>query len=314
MIEIKNLCKTYEDHSGQVKALDNVSFNLPNKGMIFIVGKSGCGKTTLLNILGGLDNLTSGEVLINKKSLSSFSVSELDNYRNTTVGFVFQDFCLIERMSVKNNIKMALEFQNSSTKINYNELLRSFGLTGLAHRKPTQLSAGQKQRVAIARAIVKNPGIILADEPTGNVDEKTSVQIMDILKNISKEKLVVIISHNNDEAFKYGDRIIQMSDGKIISDKSINRSSSEQLYIDSQEVILPGNGEVSDVDLEILNTVVKKRKGDIKISQSPELFQEQEVQETGKPIKLEKANMNFFTKLKFATFFFKKKFVFNLFT
>ena len=313
MIEIKNLCKTYEDHSGQVKALDNVSFNLPNKGMIFIVGKSGCGKTTLLNILGGLDNLTSGEVLINKKSLSSFSVSELDNYRNTTVGFVFQDFCLIERMSVKNNIKMALEFQNSSTKINYNELLRSFGLTGLAHRKPTQLSAGQKQRVAIARAIVKNPDIILADEPTGNVDEKTSVQIMDILKNISKEKLVVVISHNNDEAFKYGDRIIQMSDGKIISDKSINRSSSEQLYIDSQEVILPGNGEVSDVDLEILNTVVKKRKGDIKISQSPELFQEQEVQETGKPIKLKKANMNFFTKLKFATFFFKKKFVFNLF-
>ena len=118
MIEIKNLCKTYEDHSGQVKALDNVSFNLPNKGMIFIVGKSGCGKTTLLNILGGLDNLTSGKVFINNKSLSSFSVAELDNYRNNTVGFVFQDFCLIERMTVKNNIKMALEFQNSSTKIN----------------------------------------------------------------------------------------------------------------------------------------------------------------------------------------------------
>ena len=110
MIEIRNLCKTYIDHSGQFKALDNVSFSLPNKGMIFIVGKSGCGKTTLLNILGGLDNLTSGKVFINNKSLSSFSVAELDNYRNNTVGFVFQDFCLIERMTVKNNIKMALEF------------------------------------------------------------------------------------------------------------------------------------------------------------------------------------------------------------
>ena len=313
MIEIKNLCKTYEDHSGKVKALDNISFSLPNKGMVFVVGKSGCGKTTLLNILGGLDNLTSGDVYFNNKSLSSFSVNELDNYRNTTVGFVFQDFCLIERMSVKDNIKMALEFQNSSTKINYNKLLKDFGLSGLGRRKPAQLSAGQKQRVAIARAIVKNPDIILADEPTGNVDEKTSILIMDILKNISKEKLVVVISHNNDEAFKYGDRIIQMHDGKIVSDKSIFGSSSERLYIKPQEIVLPGHGHLSDADLEILNTVVKSNNGNTKISQNPEPFQEQNFEKEEKTLNLKKTKMSLRTKLKYAAFFFKKKIVFNSF-
>ena len=231
MIEVRNLCKTYEDSSGVVKALNNVSFVLPTKGMVFIVGKSGCGKTTLLNIIGGLDNLTSGDVFINNMSLSHFSIKDLDNYRNTTVGFVFQDFCLIDRMSVKDNIKMSLEFQSSNKKVNYSKLLRDFGLTGLGRRKPTQLSAGQKQRVAIARAIVKDPEIILADEPTGNVDERTSIQIMEILKEISKEKLVVIISHNTDEAYRYGDRIIEMSDGCIIKDNTLNKNSLKSVSI-----------------------------------------------------------------------------------
>lgn len=313
MIEVKKLCKVYEDSSGKVQALDNVSFSLPTKGMVFIVGKSGCGKTTLLNILGGLDNLTSGEVLVNRKSLASFSVGELDNYRNSTIGFVFQDFCLIDRMSVKNNIKMSLEFQSSIKKVNYKDLLQQFGLTGLARRKPTQLSAGQKQRVAIARAIVKDPEIILADEPTGNVDEKTSRQIMDILKKISDEKLVVVISHNNDEAYKYADRIIEMSDGKIISDKILNKNSSEKLLLTTKEVILPGNGEISDVDLEIMNNVVRKSEGKIKITQNESLYIEKAVPKTDESIPLRKAKMSNFTKFKYAGFFFRKKFVFNLF-
>ncbi len=313
MIEVKKLCKVYEDSSGKVQALDNVSFSLPTKGMVFIVGKSGCGKTTLLNILGGLDNLTSGEVLVNRKSLASFSVGELDNYRNSTIGFVFQDFCLIDRMSVKNNIKMSLEFQSSIKKVNYKDLLQQFGLTGLARRKPTQLSAGQKQRVAIARAIVKDPEIILADEPTGNVDEKTSRQIMDLLKKISDEKLVVVISHNNDEAYKYADRIIEMSDGKIISDKILNKNSSEKLLLTTKEVILPGNGEISDVDLEIMNNVVRKSEGKIKITQNESLYIEKAAPKTNESIPLRKAKMSNFTKLKFASFFFRKKFVFNLF-
>ena len=313
MIEVRNLCKTYEDSSGVVKALNNVSFVLPTKGMVFIVGKSGCGKTTLLNIIGGLDNLTSGDVFINNMSLSHFSIKDLDNYRNTTIGFVFQDFCLIDRMSVKDNIKMSLDFQNSNKKVNYSKLLRDFGLTGLGRRKPTQLSAGQKQRVAIARAIVKDPEIILADEPTGNVDERTSIQIMEILKEISKEKLVVIISHNTDEAYRYGDRIIEMSDGCIIKDNTLNKNSLKSVSIINNEIILPGHGDLSNVDLELLNHTVAKSDGNIKVSQSAELFNKQDVVKDNKNIHLKEAKMGTKTKLKFASFFFKKKIVFNLF-
>ena len=313
MIEVRNLCKTYEDSSGVVKALNNVSFVLPTKGMVFIVGKSGCGKTTLLNIIGGLDNLTSGDVFINNMSLSHFSIKDLDNYRNTTVGFVFQDFCLIDRMSVKDNIKMSLEFQSSNKKVNYSKLLRDFGLTGLGRRKPTQLSAGQKQRVAIARAIVKDPEIILADEPTGNVDERTSIQIMAILKEISKEKLVVIISHNTDEAYRYGDRIIEMSDGCIIKDNTLNKNSLKSVSIINNEIVLPGHGDLSNVDLELLNHTVARSGGNIKVSQSAELFNKQDVVKDNKNIHLKEAKMGTKTKLKFASFFFKKKIVFNLF-
>ena len=141
MLEIKNLRKVYEDASGKCIALDNISFSLPSKGMVFIVGKSGCGKTTLLNAIGGLDNFTSGEILVNKKPLSKFSVNELDNYRNATVGFIFQDFCLIDRMNVINNIKMSLKVQTNKKKKGYNSLLGKFGLKRQGHRFPTPLSA-----------------------------------------------------------------------------------------------------------------------------------------------------------------------------
>ena len=220
MIQIKNITKKYQDEVGNNIALDDVSFNLPSKGMVFVVGKSGCGKTTLLNILGGLDSFTSGDIIINGQKMSSLSVKELEDYRNHTVGFVFQDFCLIDRLSVKDNIKLSMEFQNSKEKVDYDGLLNKIGLKGFGKRKPKQLSAGQKQRVAIARAIVKNPSLILADEPTGNVDAKTSTQILDLLKDISKEKLVVVISHNLDEAYNYADRIIELKDGKLISDNT----------------------------------------------------------------------------------------------
>ena len=183
MLEIKNLCKVYNSDNNKVNALDNVSFTLPKTGMVFVVGKSGCGKTTLLNIIGGLDNLTSGDVFINNKGISKFNEKELDNYRNSTIGFIFQDFCLIEGMNVKSNIQLSLNFKGEKQDIDIDAILNKVGLNGLAHRYPKQLSAGQKQRVSIARAIVKDPEIILADEPTGNVDDKTSKQILDLLKD-----------------------------------------------------------------------------------------------------------------------------------
>ena len=313
MLEVKNLKKVYHDDSGDCLALDGVSFKLPSKGMVFVVGKSGCGKTTLLNTIGGLDQFTSGDILVNNKGLSKFSVVELDNYRNSTVGFVFQDFCLIERLSVIDNIKLSLEFQNSDKQVDFEQLLKNIGLEGLGHRYPKQLSAGQKQRVAIARAIVKEPEIILADEPTGNLDENTSNQIMDLLKEISKERLVMVISHNPEEAYKYADRILEMADGKIISDKAINENYLEQALIDDDKAILPGNGIISFEELDLINEKIQNSKGEYQITQSDEKFINKEPHVIEEYTELKKVKMTGKTKLKYAGFFFKKKLFFNLF-
>lgn len=313
MLEIKNLCKIYNSDNNKVKALDNVSFTLPKNGMVFVVGKSGCGKTTLLNIIGGLDSLSSGDVFINNKGISKFNEKELDNYRNSTIGFIFQDFCLIEGMNVKNNIQLSLNFKDEKQKVDIDAILNKVGLKGFAHRYPKQLSAGQKQRVSIARAIVKKPEIILADEPTGNVDDKTSKQILDLLKEISKNTLVIIISHNQEEAYQYADRIIEMHDGKIISDKHLNQNNSDILYIDKQKAILPGNGNIKSEDLKLINEQIKQSFGNYKIYQHEEKFVENHNKAENYQIKTEDVKMNFLSKLKYSTFFFKKNFVFNLF-
>ena len=313
MLEVKDLKKVYHDDSGDCLALDGVSFKLPSKGMVFVVGKSGCGKTTLLNTIGGLDKFTSGDILVNNKGLSKFSVVELDNYRNSTVGFVFQDFCLIERLSVIENIKLSLEFQNSDKEVDYDKLLSEIGLEGLGHRYPKQLSAGQKQRVAIARAIVKDPEVILADEPTGNLDENTSNQIMDLLKEISKERLVMVISHNPEEANQYADRILEMADGKVISDKAINEEYVETVIITDEKTILPGNGYITYEDLDNINEKISKSNGEYEIYQSDEKFINKEPNVIEEKTELKKVKMSAKTKLKYAGFFFKKKIFFNLF-
>ena len=261
----------------------------------------------------GLDQFTSGDILVNNKGLSKFSVVELDNYRNSTVGFVFQDFCLIERLSVIDNIKLSLEFQNSDKQVDFEQLLKNIGLEGLGHRYPKQLSAGQKQRVAIARAIVKDPEVILADEPTGNLDENTSNQIMDLLKEISKERLVMVISHNPEEANQYADRILEMADGKIISDKAINEEYLEKALIEDDKTILPGNGIISFEELDLINDKIENSNGDYKITQSDEKFIKKEPNVIEEYTELKKVSMNTKTKIKYAGFFFRKKFFFNLF-
>lgn len=233
MIELKNIVKNYKSKKGRkTKALDNVSISFDDKGMTFILGKSGSGKSTLLNVLGGLDKYDEGEMLILGKSSKDFSSADFDSYRNTYIGFIFQEFNILEDYDVYENIALALELQHKEAddkKID--ELLEKLDLKNLKNRKINELSGGQKQRVAIARALIKNPRIILADEPTGNLDSATGKEVMNLLKEIAKEKLVIIVSHDEEFATKYGDRIIEIKDGQIIKDtKEVKLKKTENTY------------------------------------------------------------------------------------
>lgn len=220
MIVLKEIEKIYlTKNSPQVVALKNINLTFESKGMVFITGKSGCGKSTLLNILGALDSCTSGSMIIENKNINEFTEIELDNYRNSYVGFVFQEFHVLNAYNVYDNIRLTKELQQE--KISEKELdayLEKVSLTNLGKRKMNELSGGQKQRVAILRALIKNPRIILADEPTGNLDKINSEQIFEILKEISQEKLVIIVTHDLEAAQKYADRIIELKDGEIIND------------------------------------------------------------------------------------------------
>ena len=223
MLELKNIVKVYETASFCQAALDGVSISFKRKEIVAVLGPSGCGKTTLLNIIGGLDRYTSGDLIINGKSTKNFKDADWDAYRNNSVGFVFQSYNLINHISVVDNVELALTLSGVSIRekrIAALQVLERVGLKDHIHKLPSQLSGGQKQRVAIARAIVNNPDIILMDEPTGALDSKTSVQILDLIKEISKDNLVIIVTHNPALAHEYSDRIIQLSDGKVVSDSN----------------------------------------------------------------------------------------------
>lgn len=230
MLELKNITRIYKSKGGnKTTALNDISLKIGNSGMIFIVGKSGSGKSTLLNILGGLDRADSGELIINGKSSKKLSKSEMDSYRNTYIGFVFQEFNILEEFTVYQNIELALELQQKTMeKDRVDKLLNLVDLEGYGNRKPNELSGGEKQRVAIARAIVKKPDIIMCDEPTGSLDSKTGEQVFNILKKLSKQKLVIVVSHDLEAAKKYGDRVIEFKDGSIISD--INNLKEDNSY------------------------------------------------------------------------------------
>ncbi len=222
MLTVKNLTKIYQPKKGlPVTALDNVSLTFPDNGMVFLLGKSGSGKSTLLNLIGGLDDYTSGEIIIKGKSCNDFKQSDYNSYRNTFIGFIFQEFNVLEEYNVGKNISLALEIQDKTApKEAVESVMEIVDLDkSYFERKISELSGGQKQRVAIARALIKNPDIILADEPTGALDSATGKQVLETLKRVSKEKLVIVVSHDRDNAVTYGDRIIELADGKIISDR-----------------------------------------------------------------------------------------------
>lgn len=221
MIELKNVSKVYRSKKGVcTNALNNINLSFGSSGLTFIVGKSGSGKSTLLNILGALDTTTSGDIIFNGKSLNSFSKSERDSYRNTCVGFIFQEFNLLEDYNVYENIELSLKLQNKNNIKDIDNLLNIVGLSNYGSRRINELSGGEKQRVGIARALVKNPYYILADEPTGNLDRNSSSQIFNILKEISKTKLVIVVSHDMESAKMYGDRIIEIEDGNVLYDSN----------------------------------------------------------------------------------------------
>ncbi len=221
MLELKNICKDYYIDKKPFRALKNISVYFPKHEFCSILGPSGCGKTTTLNIIGGLDRYTSGDLVIDGKSTKTFTDADWDNYRNKRIGFVFQSYNLISHLTILDNVVLSLTLGGMDKKERVKrakEALDAVGLKGLYNKKPNQLSGGQMQRVAIARSLVNDPEIILADEPTGALDSKTSVQIMDILKEISLKKLVIMVTHNDKLAKKYSDRIIIFKDGEIVDD------------------------------------------------------------------------------------------------
>ena len=221
MLQLKNIIKKYKTGGNDVEVLESVNISFRESEFVSILGASGSGKTTLLNIIGGLDKYSSGDMLLLGRSTTEFKDRDWDSYRNGTIGFVFQSYNLISHLSVLENVKLALSISGESNKENYakaKKVLEDVGLGDHINKKPNQLSGGQMQRVAIARALVTEPKIILADEPTGALDSKTSVQIMELIKEISKEKLVIMVTHNPELAKTYSDRIVRLRDGEIIED------------------------------------------------------------------------------------------------
>ena len=230
MLTIKNIYKSYGLKDSKYSVLKDINLSFRPNEFVAVLGPSGSGKTTLLNILGGLDQYDSGDLIINGKSTKKFKDKDWDSYRNKSVGFIFQSYNLISHISILSNVEMCLTLRNTSKSVARKkaiEALERVGLKDHIHKKPNQLSGGQMQRVAIARALVNNPDIILADEPTGALDSKTSTQIMELIKDISKDKLVIMVTHNENLADIYASRIIKLSDGVIISDSNPYETKEE---------------------------------------------------------------------------------------
>ena len=234
MLKLKNIKKSYEVASFKQVVLNNISINFRDKEFVSILGPSGSGKTTLLNIIGGLDRYDSGNLIINGKSTKHFKNRELDAYRNNTIGFIFQSYNLINHMSILSNVELCMTLSGVSKKERKQRAISALSKVGLKdhiHKKPNQLSGGQMQRVAIARALVNNPDIILADEPTGALDSKTSTQIMELIKEIAKDKLVIMVTHNEELAKKYSSRIITLKDGEMLDDTNpYNEEDKKEEY------------------------------------------------------------------------------------
>ncbi len=223
MLELKKITKIYEVAGEKQKALDEISISFRKNEFVSILGQSGSGKTTMLNIIGGLDDYTSGDLIINNISTKEYKDRDWDTYRNHRVGFVFQSYNLIPHQTALQNVELALTLSGvgkEERRKKAKQVLKKVGLENHMNKKPNQMSGGQMQRIAIARALINDPDILLADEPTGALDSETSIQIMELLKEIAKDKLVIMVTHNPDLAYEYSTRIVKLLDGQIIDDSN----------------------------------------------------------------------------------------------
>ncbi len=270
MLQLKNIVKNYAAGDNTVRALRGVSLQFRKNEFVSILGPSGCGKTTMLNIIGGLDRYTSGDLVIDGRSTKGFKDRDWDAYRNHSIGFVFQSYNLIPHQSVLQNVELALTLSGVSKRerrMRAKQALEQVGLGDQLRKRPSQLSGGQMQRVAIARALVNNPEIILADEPTGALDTETSVQVMEILKDVAKDRLVIMVTHNPDLAERYSTRIIRMLDGEIISDsaplneeeqRDIREQEQRAIFGKKQRVRKPSMSWATSFGLSLKNLFTKK--------------------------------------------------------
>ena len=262
MLKLRDIVKEYGTGDQMVSALKGISVDFPKTQFVAILGPSGCGKTTLLNLIGGLDSYTSGDLTINGRSTKKYKDRDWDSYRNHSVGFVFQSYNLIPHQTVLANVELALTLSGVSKterKRRAIEALTKVGLENQMHKKPNQMSGGQMQRVAIARSLVNNPDILLADEPTGALDSDTSIQIMELLKEIAKEKLVIMVTHNPELAEEYANRIIRLKDGEIVSDSDPYISATSE---DTVKASTPKTGMsfFTALSLSFHNLLTKKAR------------------------------------------------------
>ena len=260
MLELKKISKSYKTGNFVQKALDNVSLQFRKNEFVSILGPSGSGKTTLLNIIGGLDHYDEGDLIINNKSTKNYKENDWNAYRNNCIGFIFQSYNLISHINILENVEMTMTLSGVSNKEKRKraeEALKRVGLIEHSHKKPNQLSGGQMQRVAIARALANNPDIILADEPTGALDTKTSEQIMELIKEISKDKLVIMVTHNRELAEKYSTRIVELKDGKLTSDSN----PVEEKDIDNKEFVIKKTAMSFLTALKLSFNNIKTKKG-----------------------------------------------------
>ena len=293
MLKLKNITKDYVSGDSVVHALRGVSLEFRENEFVSILGQSGCGKTTLLNIIGGLDQYTSGDLVINRKSTKNFKDRDWDTYRNHSVGFIFQSYNLIPHQTVLSNVELALTLSGVSKKERRErakEALIKVGLGDQINKKPNQMSGGQMQRVAIARALVNDPEILLADEPTGALDSETSVQIMDLIKEIANDRLVIMVTHNPELAEQYSTRIINLLDGKVVSDSNPYSSASSAVECDTIE-----NTEiVCDTELDSFNANKARHVNEARLIVHPRKNNKNEEDENNSK-KNKKTSMSFFT-------------------